>query len=328
MFIYKNMKFAKPIVLVSKCLEFDACRYNGMRLNAPLVYKLKKHVDFIPVCPEVAIGLGTPRTPIRMINVEKNLRLHEVWTSRDLTDKMNNFSSDFFDSLDVIDWAILKSRSPSCGLSDAKIHNWDSGLEKIENLKAGFFAKFLHKKFPLVPKQDEGRVLNYRIREEFLTKIFTLAEFRELKEQKNIWSLIKFHTKHKYLFMSYSQSDLNRLGNVLACHDKTNYDEIEAAYEKYLQELFLENKTQKNFLNAIFHVFWYFKKCISSEEKQFFLDTIELYKEERIPTSVVIHMLKWWAIAHKIDYILQQSIFFPYPEDLIELSDSWKKIKI
>lgn len=322
------MKFAKPILLVSKCLEFDSCRYNGMRLNSPLVYKLQKFVDFIPVCPEVAIGLGTPRTPIRMINVQKDLRLQEVWTDRDLTDKMNEFSSDFFDKLDVIDGAILKSRSPSCGLRDAKINNWDIGLEKIENLKAWFFAKFLFKKFPFVPKEDDGRILSYKIRDEFLIKIFILAELRELKSENKISKLIDFHAKHKYMFMSYSQSDLNKLWNIVACYDKTNLDEIFHAYTKYLNELFLEPRTQKNLLNAIFHIFGYFKNDISSQEKQFFLDTIELYKENRVPTTVIIHMLKWWAIAYNIEYILNQSILSPYPEELIELSDSWKKINI
>lgn len=322
------MKFARPIILVSKCLEFDSCRYNGMRLNSPLVYKLQKFVDFIPVCPEVAIGLGTPRTPIRMINVEKDLRLQELGTNRDLTDKMNNFSWNFFEKLEELDWAILKSRSPSCALRDAKINNWDSWLEKIEHLKAWFFAKYLYKNFPLIPKEDDGRILNFQIRDEFLMKIFTLAEFREIKSEKKISALMNFQAKHKYLFMSFSQSELNKLWNILACYDKTNYDEIEQAYERHLKELFLERKTQKNFLNAIFHIFWYFKKYISSEEKEFFLNTLELYKEWRIPTSVIIHLLKSQAISHNIEYVLNQSILQPYPEDLIELSDSGKKINL
>jgi uncharacterized protein YbgA (DUF1722 family) len=263
-----------------------------------------------------------------MINIDKSLRLQEVWTNRDLTDKINKFSEDFFDKLKIIDWAILKSRSPSCGLKDAKVNNGDIGLEKIDNLKAWFFAKYLYKNFPIIPKVDDGRSLNYRIRDEFLIKIFTLAEFRELKTEKKISKIIEFHSKHKYLLMSYSQSELNKLWNVVACYDKTNYDEIESTYEKYLQELFIEDKTQKNFLNAISHMFWYFKKNISSEEKQFFLNTVELFKEDRVPTTVIIHMLKWWAIAYKMDYILQQSILNPYPNDLIELSDSWNKIRI
>ena len=320
------MKFAEPILLVSKCLEFDNCRYDGNRLNSPLVYKLQKFVKFIPVCPEVAIGLGTPRTPIRMVNVEKDLRLLEFWTDRDLTDKINDFSSIFFDTLDVIDWAILKSRSPSCALNNAKVNNWDIGLEKIENLKAWFFAKFLYKRFPLIPKEDEVRILSYKIRDEFLIKIFTLAEFRELKAEKKISKIIEFHSKHKYLFMSYSQGELNKLWNIVACYDKTNYAEIESRYESFLQDLFLETKTQKNFLNAISHMYGYFKNNISADEKQFFHN--ELYKEWRLPTTVIIHMLKWWAIAYKMDYILQQSILNPYPEALIDLSDSWKKINI
>jgi uncharacterized protein YbgA (DUF1722 family) len=263
-----------------------------------------------------------------MINVEKDLRLQEFWTDRDLTDKINNFSSGFFDKLDVIDWAILKSRSPSCALNNAKVNNWDIGLEKIENLRAWFFAKFLYKKFPFIPKEDEGRILNYKIRDEFLLKIFILAEFRELKQDKKISSLINFHSKHKYMFLSYSQSELNKLWNIIACYDKMNLDEIISAYSKFLNELFLETRTQKNFLNSIIHMFWYFKKYISAQEKKFFLDTVELFKENRVPTSVIIHMLKWWAIAYNIEYILNQSILSPYPEELIELSDSWKKINI
>jgi uncharacterized protein YbgA (DUF1722 family) len=263
-----------------------------------------------------------------MINVEKDLRLQEFWTDRDLTDKINNFSSGFFDKLDVIDWAILKSRSPSCALNNAKVNNWDIGLEKIENLRAWFFAKFLYKKFPFIPKEDEGRILNYKIRDEFLLKIFILAEFRELKQDKKISSLINFHSKHKYMFLSYSQSELNKLWNIVACYDKTNLDEIIVAYNNHLNELFIENRTQKNFLNSISHMFWYFKNHISAPEKKFFLDTVELFKENRVPTSVIIHMLKWWAIAYNIEYILNQSILSPYPEELIELSDSWKKINI
>ncbi|MCP4524089.1 MAG: DUF523 and DUF1722 domain-containing protein [Candidatus Gracilibacteria bacterium] len=322
------MKFARPKLLVSKCLEFDSCRYNGMRLNSPLVYKLQNFVDFIPVCPEVAIGLGIPRTPIRMINIEKDLRLQEVGTNKDFTHKMNKFSSDFFDTLDEIDGAILKSRSPSCALKDAKINNGDTGLEKIEHLKAGFFAKYLYKHFPFIPKEDEGRILSYKIRDEFLIKIFIFSEWREIRKNHNISSLITFHTKHKYMLMSYDQNELHKLGNIVACYDKNNGDEVFRAYERFFQELFLKTRTQKNFLNAISHMFGYFKNNISSQEKQFFLDTVELYKEDRVPTGVLIHMIKGWAIAYNNDYILKQSILNPYPKELIELSDSGKKIKI
>jgi uncharacterized protein YbgA (DUF1722 family) len=128
------------------------------------------------------------------------------------------------------------------------------------------------------------------------------------------------------MFLSYSQSELNKLWNIVACYDKTNLDEIIVAYNNHLNELFIENRTQKNFLNSISHMFWYFKNHISAPEKKFFLDTVELFKENRVPTSVIIHMLKWWAIAYNIEYIIHQSILSPYPEELIELSDSWKKL--
>lgn len=322
------MKFPKPRILVSKCLEFDNCRYNGMRLNSPLVYQLKDFVDFIPVCPEVAIWLWTPRTPIRMINIEKDLRLREIWTERDLTDNMNKFSDDFLSKLENIDGAILKSRSPSCAIYDAKIHNWNSGLEKIKNLKSGFFTKAVFHYFPHIPKEDDGRVLNFRLREEFLTKIFLHARFREVYASNKISDFIDFQAQNKYLFMSYSQIELKKLWNILGSYDKTNFEKIKSEYQKIFHDMLWEKRTQKNMRNTFEHIFWYFKKYLSAGEKKYFLDTLEMFMEERIPTSVITHMLKTWVIAHNIEYVLQQSVLFPYPEELIELSDSWKKLKL
>lgn len=320
------MNFPKPKILVSKCLEFDNCRYNGMRLNSPLVYHLKDYVDFVPVCPEVAIWLGTPRTPIRMINIDKQLRLREIWTERDLTDDMNQFSHEFLEKIDQLDGAIFKWRSPSCAIFDSKVHNGTSGLEKIQNLKAGFFAKALFHYFPYIPKEDDGRVLNFRLREEFLTKIFLHARFREVYASNKISDFIDFQAQNKYLFMSYSQSELKILGNILWNYDKTNLEEIKQEYKKVFQLMLIEKRTHKNMRNTFEHIFWYFKKYLSAWEKKYFLDTLEMFMEERIPTSVIIHMLKSWAIAHNIEYVLKQSILEPYPEELIDLSDAGKKL--
>lgn len=322
------MEFVKPRILVSKCLEFDNCRYNAMRLNSPLVYHLKDFVEFIPVCPEVAIWLWVPRTPIHKINQDKQLKLLEIWTNRDLTKKIQDFSDDFLQKIWHIDGAILKSKSPSCGIFDAKIHNWTSGLEKIENLKAGFFTQAIFKYFPFIPKEDDGRVLNFRLREEFLTKIFLHARFSKIFESGKIWDFIEFQSYNKYLFMSYSQSDLKKLWNILWTYDKNNFEIIKQEYKKYFELMLLEKRTQKNMRNTFEHIFWYFKKYLSPAEKKYFIETMEMFSQERIPTSVITHMLKTWAISHNIEYVLKQSILEPYPEELIDLSDSWKKLKL
>ncbi len=175
-------EFSRPKVVVSKCLEFDHCRYNGDMIRSPIVAKLKDYVDFLPVCAEMEIGLGVPRKPVRIVLDNGEHRLVQPSSGKDVTEDMTAFCTNFFDSLEDVDGFILKFRSPSCGIKDVKVYPAAIKSGAVEKT-AGFFGGEVLKRYPFLPIEDEGRLRNARIKEHFMTKLFTLASFRKIKSE-------------------------------------------------------------------------------------------------------------------------------------------------
>lgn len=172
---------SKPRIVVSKCLGFAACRYNGLMISSPFVRKLKDHVDFIPVCPEQEIGLGVPRNPIRIIESQGRRSLYQPATGLDLTKEMNAFINHFLKTLGPVDGFLLKSRSPSCGIGDVKIYSNIKGKQTILTAKGrGFFGDRVIELYPELTIEDENRLKDYAIRERFLTMIFAMAYQRNV----------------------------------------------------------------------------------------------------------------------------------------------------
>ena len=165
------MNISKPRIVVSKCLEFDACRYNGLPINDSIIRSLKEYVEFIPICPEVEIGLGTPRDPIRLIYQEKKIKLVQPSTKKDITIKMKKFSDEYVNSLGPIDGFILKNKSPSCGIYGIKVYD-DIDKSSVKFKDKGLFAKSILSHFSNFPIEEEGRLKNKGIREHFFTAIF------------------------------------------------------------------------------------------------------------------------------------------------------------
>ncbi|MGO4886866.1 YbgA family protein [Anaerobacillus sp. MEB173] len=315
--------FVKPNVVVSKCLEFAACRYNGDVIRDDFITMLQPYVEFVPVCPEVEIGLGTPREVIRIVEMDEKKRLIQPSKGQDVTDSMVEFASAFVDSLEAVDGFILKSRSPSCGIKDVKVYN---SIEKGPTIgkSSGLFAEKVQEKYSNAVIEDEGRLKNFRIREHFLIKLFTIAEFKQLKSEQSLKKLIEFHSKNKYLFMGYNQLRLKKLGQIVANHDQKEAEEIFSLYEEQLNKLFTRLPRYTSNINVSQHIMGYFSNDLSAKEKEYFLELIENYKEKRIPLSTIVSLLKSWAIRFENEYLLSQSYFEPYPEKLIQISDSGK----
>lgn len=319
----------KPNIIISKCLNFDNCRFNWDKVNDNFLLKLWEFVNFIPVCPEVAIWLWTPRMPLRLYKDDnQDVRLYQPSSKMDLTQKMNDFCKTFLLSQENIDWFVLKNRSPSCWISDVKVYSKiDSHISSGRSWNWLFWQNIIDI-FKNIPTEDEWRLKNFRLREEFLTKIFCLADFRNLKQKPIIRDLSDFQAQNKYLFMFYSPKIQKELWRIVASYDKSNILDIFEEYSIKLLELFQTETKIWKMINSLTHIFWYFKENCSSEEKAFFLETIEVYREWRIPTSSVISIIKTWALRDKKEYVLKQTILTPYPKELVELSDSWKILKL
>jgi uncharacterized protein YbgA (DUF1722 family)/uncharacterized protein YbbK (DUF523 family) len=316
-------QFEVPSVVVSKCLEFDACRYNGDVISDQTVHNMKNYVRFIPICPEVEIGLGTPREVIRIVSEEDEHRLLQPSSGEDVTDRMNEFSKVFLESLGDVDGFILKNRSPSCGVRDVKVY---SGREKspVKEKSAGFFGRAVLEQYGNLAIEEEGRLKNFTIREHFLTKLFILADFKVVKNGQSLQKLVDFHSRNKYLFMAYNQKRLKMLGRIVANHEKKNNADVFFDYEQQLFQLFKRASRYTSNVNVCQHIFGYFKGELSKKEKEYFLSLLEKFKEKRVPLSSLTSILKSWAIRFENDYLLDQTYFEPYPESLVEISDSGK----
>lgn len=311
-------KFTKPKVVVSKCLEFAACRYDGQIINNQHIKKLKSYIDFIPVCPEVEIGMGTPRDTIRIIENSKERLLYQPETGKDFSVKMDEFSKNFLKKVQDADGFILKTDSPSCGVYSAKIYPNRKNAPAIKK-SSGFFTTQVLNSFPNHPIEEEKRLNNVFIRENFYTCIFTISDFKNVKDLN---SLYKFHAKHKYLFMSYNQIMMRQMGNIAANKNKHNFNTTRENYFKKLLKLLSKNPRISNNINTQMHVMGYFKKHLTKKEKEHFLNLLELYKDKKIPASTVNSILNSWINRFGNEYLEKQSYFLPFPNELIESEKS------
>lgn len=230
----------KPIVIVSQCLGFEACRYNGKIIPNHLVEKLKEFVVFKPLCPEVEIGLGIPRNPIRIISQRNKRFLYEPERALDLSQKMMTFSHQFLSQAGELEGFILKSRSPSCGLHDVKIYN-SKDQEADFTRGSGFFSSEVQKAFSDGAIEDEERLKNINIREHFLIRLFTFAQFRGLTQE--ILSLVRFHRAYEPLFTVYKPHLFKHMKRILENQAGFKLNTVFSFYKKELIALF--NKPRK-----------------------------------------------------------------------------------
>ena len=326
-------EFPKPKVVISECITFAPVRYDGQIIANQLVEKLKPYVDFIPVCPEVEIGLGVPRDPVRIVLINGQRRLMQPATGLDFTGKMESFAASFLNSLEEVDGFILKRSSPSSGFKNVKIY---SMIEKSPSVGKGpgFFGEAVLQKFPNLAIEDELRLLNLRIREHFLTKLFALASFGVVKKSGKIRELVKFQSENKYLLTAYSQKELRILGKIAANQEEKSFQEMLGDYEVHLYSALARAPSVGSYVNVMLKIMGYFSHQLSRDEKSFFLDSVEKYRAGRLPLSALLSILRAWIVRFEQEYLSTQSILAPYPEQLTELEvdssevggkDYWKK---
>jgi len=178
---------------------------------------MKKFVDFVPVCPEVGIGLGTPRKPIRLVKIDGKKNLYQPSSEKNLTEDMHDFTQKFVTSVDNLDGFIFKRDSPTCGITDVRLYHklGQSGYQKT----SGMFSEGVSAEFPNMVKEDEKRLGNISIREHFLTRIFVLANLRESLEEQSIEKLFEFYSKNMLLFLCHDEKLTADLGLIFRTED-------------------------------------------------------------------------------------------------------------
>lgn len=310
----------KPKIVVSECLYGTKCRYDSQGYNDKVIQSLKDYVDIQTVCPELAIGLSIPREPIRIEMNKENeeYRLIDYNSKNDYTNQMTEFSEEFINGLDDIDGFILKSRSPTCGLKDAKVY-YRGNKCSIRSNENGFFLQKIIDKYDYLPIENEGRLKNYNIRDNFFNRIFFI---NNLKNNKNI---IEFHKNNLLLLKSYDEESTNEVSDIL--NENRMEDQVHQYKEKVLNIVSNQRK-KENKLSIIIKVFEKYKNMLNEEEINMFNGLIESYENQRILFSTLEVVIKMYATRFKDKDILNQTFFYPYPENLINITDSGKGRKL
>lgn len=310
----KNM-YPKPVMVVSRCLEFEPVRYNGQIMPCPLVKDLEPYVEYIKVCPEYEIGLGVPRDPIRIVKQNDELHLIQPKTKEDITNKMNQFTTNFIQQLPEVDGFIFKSDSPTIGLRNIKIY---SGVEKAPVVQRGhgFFAGQILDAYPDYPMEEDNRLRNNTIRHHFLVKLFVFAGFRRIRNQHDLERLREFHKKNHFLYSLYNPNYSEQGKKILVKNDES-FEDIADEYVASLKKLFHNHPQADDYLRVWNEIIDYIQPKITAEEKNF-LDSILLkYQKNKICQTGVTDMLRSFVIRFPDDFIEKQTIFSPYPEPLL-----------
>lgn len=305
----------KPKLIISKCLNSEKCRYDGQGYDDKIISLLREYVDIETVCPENAIGLSTPRDPIRIEKHNDEYKLIQLNSNLDYTHKMCEFAEEFLSGINDADGFILKSKSPSCGIKDVKVYPKSQKCSISKNATGIFSSKVIEKNLN-IPIENEGRLRNYNIRNEFLTKIFTI---NNLKHEDNI---LNFHNKNILLLKSYSKkisTELDYIINNSDCSDKDI-----ALYKSKVYELLNKKRNKKSKINIVKYIFQRYKSNLKTEEIKYFYNLINLYENQKISFESIIVALQIYAIRFNDEKLLNQTFFSPYPKNLVSITDSGK----
>jgi uncharacterized protein YbgA (DUF1722 family)/uncharacterized protein YbbK (DUF523 family) len=302
---------------ISSCLLGNEVRWNaGHKLDKYLTRTLGKFVEYVPVCPEVEVGLGIPRESMRLVGDPENPRLITFKSKTDLTDRMLTWAKKRVKELEKEDLCgfIFKSDSPSSGMIRVKVYN-DKGMP--HKVGIGIFARAYMEHFPLIPVEDDGRLNDPLIRENFMLQIFSMQRWREnLAVRRSMGSLVDFHTRNKLLILSHSQKHYRLMGKLVADGKKMPIKALYDQYQQILMEALKLKTTIKKHTNVMQHLMGYFKKQLTPDEKQELLEVFEHYRKELVPLLVPITLINHYVRKYDQAYLKQQTYLNPHPQEL------------
>lgn len=302
---------------ISACLLGQKVRYDaGHKYDPYLVETLGRYVEWVPVCPEVESGLPVPREAMRLVGTPEAPRLVTRTSGIDHTGRMLRWAEQKLTTLEQMDLSgfVFKSRSPSSGMQGVTIYN-ASGMPSRRG--PGLFAGAFMRRFPLIPVEDEGRLHDPGLRENFIERIFVFKRWQELMRRgRALRDLVAFHTEHKLLVLAHSPRHYRLLGALVAGAKKLPPEKLHAGYLAGLMEGLRLIATVRKNTNVLHHMLGYFKKRLSADEKQEVLGIIDSYHKGDIPLIVPVVLLEHFARKYDEPYLMRQHYLNPHPLEL------------
>lgn len=303
---------------ISSCLLGENVRFDGGHKQHSYVQKtLGEYFEFRAFCPEVAIGMGIPRKPIRLVRMggsEETRCVSTVDASKDYTDALSNIADQQAHRHRELCGYILKRASPSCGMERVKVYS-DKGMPFNDGV--GIYAAGLMKNYPELPVEEEGRLGDSRLRENFIQRVYVMWRWKQLLEDGvTVGKLVDFHARHKLIIMSHDQQDYRQLGKLVAGIRKDTLQQMLPVYLHELMSALKKIATIGNHVNVLQHIQGYLKQSLDKDDKQELVQCIEDYRRGVVPLIVPITLLNHHFRRNPDDYIDRSWYMKPYPSEL------------
>jgi uncharacterized protein YbgA (DUF1722 family)/uncharacterized protein YbbK (DUF523 family) len=302
---------------ISACLLGHEVRYNGGHTRDRYVTgTLDDYFEWVPVCPEVEIGLGTPRETIQLIQIDEEVRLQFTKTKTDLTGRMRSYARTRAAELAKMSLRgyILKKDSPSCGMERVKVHQLKGPAKRQGR---GLFAEALIERCPNLPVEEEGRLCDPRLRENWVERVFAYDAIRRMWESRwKLGDLVAFHTRHKFALLAHSEKEFRELGRLVAAAKSVSRQELRQTYENMFMSAMKKIATTRKNSNVLQHMLGYFKKDLDEASRHELLHHIQDYRAGLVPLVVPLTLLRHYVRILNVQYLQEQTYLNPHPKEL------------
>lgn len=302
---------------ISTCLLGKEVRHDGGHKHSRYCTQvLSQHFDFRSICPELEAGLGVPRPAIHLREYPDGMRLLEAKSSTDHTGAMQAFTDRILPDLADLRGYILMAKSPSCGMERIKVHNPEGQVVRRDG--QGMFAAALMRAYPLMPVEEEGRLNDDTLRENFIERVFAYDDWMRnvAGEHLSAKALIGFHTRHKFQLLAHSEKIYRQLGPMLS---DLKSDALETIATRYIQA-FMDAMTKKvsrgSHINVMQHLMGYLRDAMEGEDRKVLIEQIEAYGRGEVPLIVPMTLLRMAQRREPADYLRLQQYLSPYPDEL------------
>jgi uncharacterized protein YbgA (DUF1722 family)/uncharacterized protein YbbK (DUF523 family) len=303
---------------ISTCLLGQKVRFDGgHKRDRYITDILRDYFTFVPVCPELEIGMGVPREAVRLQGSVAAPRMVGSRTGKDWTAAMTQYVERRVRQRDLSDICgyILKKDSPSCGMERVKVYD-PAGMPQRK--ATGLFAAALIKHHPLLPAEEEGRLNDLKLRENFIVRVFAFSRLRRLfQDRLALGKLVRFHTHHKYLLLAHSPTHYKMLGQLVAEARKYSAAKLRDNYSGLFMEALAARSTIAKNVNVLHHLLGFLKTVLNPGEKKSLLETVEDYRQGLVPLVVPLTLIRHYILIHNIEYVQDQIYLNPHPKEMM-----------
>lgn len=303
---------------ISRCLLGDEVRFDGgHKRDHFLTDVLGRYVEWVPVCPEMEAGLGTPREAMRLVGNPHRPRLMTIGSKHDHTEALETMIEERLDSFHKLGLSgfVFKRGSPSCGVERVRVYTVQGMLS---HSGAGIFAKAFIEQFPLIPVEEEGRLCDPSLRENFIERVFCYRRFQDLVQNGvTRQALIRFHTVHKYLLLAHSQQHYKVMGRLVGQAERSRPKELTLKYGEHFMRALTMKATVRKHVNVLHHIVGHFKNRLETHEKSELLGVIADYHRGLTPLIVPLTLVKHYVQIFDVGYIRDQVYLNPHPKELM-----------